>query len=116
MSSGSVATVWLTGLPGAGKTTLAQALIARGHSCCVLDFIDHLVDFDRFGRADQLFAKDKAIGAPLSSILAVQDLPQSVKDRIFFVKFEDLVAHLHGVQGVEGSNPFTPTSRQFKDL
>jgi sulfotransferase len=58
----------------------------------LLDFIDHLADYDRFGRADQLFAKDKAIGAPLSSIQAVQDLPQSVKDRLFFVKFEDLMA------------------------
>lgn len=56
------------------------------------DFIDHLADFDRIGRADQLFAKDKSIGAPLTSIEAVQDLPQSVKDRLFFVKFEDLVA------------------------
>ncbi len=56
----------------------------------LVDFIDHLADFDRFGRADQLFAKDKSIGAPLSSVLAVQDLPQSVKDRIYFVKFEDL--------------------------
>jgi sulfotransferase len=58
----------------------------------LLDFIDHLADFDRFGRADQLFAKDKAIGAPLSSILAVQDFPQHVKDRLYFVKFEDLMA------------------------
>ena len=58
----------------------------------LLDFIDHLADFDRFGRADQLFAKDKAIGAPLSSIQAVQDLPQAIKDRLYFVKFEDLVA------------------------
>ncbi|MDR3580134.1 MAG: sulfotransferase [Oryzomonas sp.] len=57
----------------------------------LVDFIDHLADFDRFGRADQLFAKDKSIGAPLSSVLAVQDLPQSVKDRVYFVKFEDLV-------------------------
>ncbi len=58
----------------------------------LVDFIDHLADYDRFGRADQLFAKDKSVGAPLSSIQAVQDLPQSVKDRIYFVKFEDLVA------------------------
>lgn len=59
----------------------------------LLDFIDHLADFDRFGRADQLFAKDKAIGAPLSSVQAVQDLPQAVKDRIYFLKFEDLMAN-----------------------
>jgi sulfotransferase len=33
-----------------------------------VDFIDHLADFDRFGRADMLFAKDKTIGAPLISL------------------------------------------------
>lgn len=61
------------------------------HKTILLDFIDHLADFDRLGRADQLFAKDKAIGAPLSSIQSVQDLPQVVKDRIYFVRFEDLM-------------------------
>ena len=34
-------TIWFTGLPGAGKSTLArsleQALVARGHACAVLD-------------------------------------------------------------------------------
>lgn len=58
----------------------------------LVDFIDHLADFDRLGRADQLFAKDKAIGAPLSSIRAIEELPQSVKNRLYFVKFEDLMA------------------------
>jgi sulfotransferase len=65
---------------------------AQHQKTILIDFIDHLADFDRFGRADQLFAKDKAIGAPLSSIQAVQDFPQGVKDRIFFVRFEDLMA------------------------
>ena len=65
---------------------------AQHQKTILLDFIDHLADYDRFGRADQLFAKDKAIGAPLSSIQAVQDLPQAVKDRLYFVKFEDLIA------------------------
>ena len=65
---------------------------AQHQKTILLDFIDHLADFDRLGRADQLFAKDKAIGAPLSSIQSVQDLPQGVKDRIFFVRFEDLMA------------------------
>ena len=64
---------------------------AQHQKTILLDFIDHLADFDRFGRADQLFAKDKAIGAPLTSIQAVQDLPQTVKDRLYFVKFEDLM-------------------------
>lgn len=65
---------------------------AQHQKTILIDFIDHLADFDRFSRADQLFAKDKAIGAPLSSIQAVQDFPQAVKDRIFFVRFEDLMA------------------------
>lgn len=65
---------------------------AQHQKTILVDFIDHLADYDRFGRADQLFAKDKAIGSPLSSILAVQDLPQAVKDRIYFVKFEDLIS------------------------
>jgi sulfotransferase len=84
---------------------------AQHQKTILVDFIDHLADYDRFGRADQLFAKDKSIGAPLSSILAVQDLPQSVKDRIYFVKFEDLVAkpretmaHIYAWLGV---SPFT---------
>ncbi len=64
---------------------------AQHQGTILIDFIDHLADFDRLGRADQLFAKDKAIGAPLSSIQAVQDLPQAVKSRIYFVRFEDLV-------------------------
>jgi sulfotransferase len=56
-----------------------------------LDFIDHLADFDRFGRADQLFAKDKTIGAPLISLHAVPDLPKAVQAHLYFVRFEDLV-------------------------
>lgn len=65
---------------------------AQHQKTLLTDFIDHLADFDRIGRADQLFAKDKSIGAPLTSIQAVQDLPQAVKDRLYFVKFEDLIA------------------------
>jgi hypothetical protein len=29
--------------------------------------------------------------------------------------WRSLVAHLHGVQGVEGSNPFTPTNVVLKN-
>jgi sulfotransferase len=56
-----------------------------------LDFIDHLADYDRFGRADQLFAKDKTIGAPMISLHAVPDLPAAVQEHLYFVRFEDLV-------------------------
>jgi sulfotransferase len=57
----------------------------------LVDFIDHLADFDRFGRADMLFAKDKSIGAPLISLHAVLDLPKAVQDHLYFLRFEDLV-------------------------
>lgn len=65
---------------------------AQHQRTILVDFIDHLADFDRFGRADVLFGKDKAIGAPLISLRAVPDLPRHVQERLFFVRFEDLMA------------------------
>jgi sulfotransferase len=64
---------------------------AQHQRTILVDFIDHLADFDRFGRADMLFAKDKVIGAPLISIHAVPDLPTNVLERLYFVRFEDLM-------------------------
>jgi sulfotransferase len=64
---------------------------AQHQKTILVDFIDHLADFDRFGRADMLFAKDKAIGAPLISLHAVPDLPKHVQERLYFVRFEDLI-------------------------
>lgn len=58
----------------------------------LLDFIDHLADFDRMGRADMLFGKDRTIGSPLAALATVQDLPESVRQRLYFVRFEDLIA------------------------
>jgi len=66
---------------------------AQHQKTILLDFIDHLADYDRFGRADQLFAQDKAIGSPLGAIRAVEELPQQVKDRLYFIKFEDLLCN-----------------------
>jgi len=66
---------------------------AQHQRTILVDFIDHLADYDRFGRADTLFAKDKAIGAPLISLHAVPDLPKHVQERLYFVRFEDLVAN-----------------------
>ncbi len=59
----------------------------------LVDFIDHLADYDRFGCADMLFAKDKAIGAPLISLHAVPDLPPKVQEHLYFLRFEDMVEH-----------------------
>ena len=64
---------------------------AQHQKTILIDFIDHLADFDRFGRADMLFAKDKAIGAPLISVHSVQDLPAEVQKRLYFLRFEDLI-------------------------
>ncbi|NDU90646.1 MAG: sulfotransferase [Ferrovum sp.] len=66
---------------------------AQHQKTILLDFIDHLADYDRFGRADALFAKDKVIGAPMISLHAVQDLPDEVKSRLFFMRFEDLMVN-----------------------
>lgn len=66
---------------------------AQHQRTILVDFIDHLADFDRFGRADMLFAKDKTIGAPLVSIQAIQDLPESVRERIYVIRYEDLLEH-----------------------
>jgi sulfotransferase len=64
---------------------------AQHQRTILMDFIDHLADFDRAGRADMLFAKDKAIGAPLISLHAVPDLPRAVQERLYFLRFEDLM-------------------------
>jgi sulfotransferase len=64
---------------------------AQHQRTILVDFIDHLADFDRFGRADMLFAKDKAIGAPLISLHAVPDLPKNVQAHLYFLRFEDLM-------------------------
>jgi sulfotransferase len=66
---------------------------AQHQKTILLDFIDHLADYDRFGRADILFAKDKSIGAPLTSLHAVPDLPKHVQERLYFVRFEDMMAN-----------------------
>ncbi len=66
---------------------------AQHQRTILLDFIDHLADFDRFGRADMLFAKDKSIGNPLISINAVTDLPEKVRERIYFLRYEDLMVN-----------------------
>lgn len=64
---------------------------AQHQRTILVDFIDHLADYDRFGRANMLFANDKAIGAPLLSLHAVPDLPPEVQKHLYFVRFEDMM-------------------------
>jgi sulfotransferase len=83
---------------------------AQHQKTILVDFIDHLADFDRFGRADMLFAKDKAIGAPLISVHAVQDFPAAVQQRLYFLRFEDLMeqpaACMSNIYAWLGLSPF----------
>lgn len=65
---------------------------AQHQRTILVDFVDRLADYDRFGRADMLFAKDRVIGAPLIGLSAVADLPEAVRKRLYFVRFEDLMA------------------------
>jgi sulfotransferase len=83
---------------------------AQHQRTILVDFIDHLADYDRFGRADMLFAKDKAIGSPLISLHAVPDLPKAVQEHLYFLRFEDLMdqpavcmSHLYAWLGVAAS-------------
>ncbi len=91
---------------------------AQHQRTILVDFIDHLADFDRFGRADMLFAKDKTIGAPLVSLNAVPDLPKHVQERLYFLRFEDLVeqpvacmSHLYSWLGL---SPYTIDPNNLK--
>src|ERR1700722_19180748 len=83
---------------------------AQHQRTILVDFIDHLADYDRFGRADMLFAKDKAIGSPLISLHAVPDLPKQVQEHLYFLRFENLMdqpatcmSHLYAWLGVAAS-------------
>jgi sulfotransferase len=83
----------------------------------LIDFAEHLADYDRFGRADMLFAKDQAIGAPLISLHAVPDLPPEVQQRLYFLRFEDLmsqpVACMSHVYAWLGLSPFEINPQQL---
>ena len=83
---------------------------AQHQRTILVDSMDHLADFDRAGRADALFAKDQAIGAPLISLHAVADLPKAVQQRLYMIRFEDLVeqpaARMSQVYSWLGLSPF----------
>lgn len=65
---------------------------AQHQRTILLDFIDRLADYDRLGRADMLFAKDKTIGMPLVGLHAIPDLPAAARERLYVLRFEDLMA------------------------
>lgn len=66
---------------------------ARHQQTLLLDFVDQLADMDRASRADALFAKERVIGAPLTALRAVGELPEAARQRLYFLRFEDLMAN-----------------------
>lgn len=40
---------------------------------------------------EDLFAKDKGVGAPLVALHVIPDLPKAVQDRVYFLRFEDMM-------------------------
>jgi sulfotransferase len=57
----------------------------------LLDFPDHLANRSRYARADALFGPNGVIGKPLRALQSVQDLDESIRQRLFYVVFEDLM-------------------------
>lgn len=78
-------------------TQVAASIEAQHQKSILIDFIDGLADYDRLGRADALFGKGRVVGDALVSLNAINDLPEAVRERLFFLRLEDLVAHPEAV-------------------
>lgn len=74
-------------------TQIAASIEAQHQKSILIDFADGLADFDRFGRIDSLFGKGRVVGDALVSLHAINDLPDAVRERLFFLRLEDLLAH-----------------------
>ncbi|MFO1351423.1 MAG: sulfotransferase [Gammaproteobacteria bacterium] len=57
----------------------------------LLDFADHLAGMSRYARADALFKDDGVIGKPLRALESLQDVPEAIQQRLFYVVFEHLM-------------------------
>ena len=64
---------------------------AQHQKTLLLDFPDHLAAHSRYGRADALLKDNGVIGAPLRSIEAMQDMPEHLQQRVYYVVFEHLM-------------------------
>lgn len=63
----------------------------------LIDFPDHLAILSRYTRADKLFGAEGVIGGPLKAIEAVQDMPNALQQRLFYVIYEDFMHQPHKV-------------------
>ena len=64
---------------------------AQHQKTLLLDFSDHLASHSRYGRANKLMAEGGVVGEPLHSIAAMQDMPQALQQRVYYVVFEHLL-------------------------
>jgi len=64
---------------------------AQHQKTLLLDFPDHLAAYSRYGRADKLLGNDGVIGAPLRAIEAMQDMPETLQQQVFYVVFEHMM-------------------------
>lgn len=64
---------------------------AQHQRTLLLDFPDHLASLSRYARADRLFKDEGVIGRPLAALQAVQDLPEGLQQRLYYVVFEHLM-------------------------
>lgn len=93
---------------------------AQHQKTLLLDFPDHLANHSRYGRADKLIGDAGVVGNPLHSIAAMQDMPQELQQRVYYVVFEHLVqdpvAVMQDIFGWLGVSPMTvdPTTLPVK--
>lgn len=64
---------------------------ARHQKTLLIDFPDHMAPHSAYARANTLFGKDGVIGGPLKAIEGLQDIDESLRQRIGFVTFEALM-------------------------
>jgi sulfotransferase len=62
-----------------------------------LDFPDDLANLSPYARAEALLAPKGVVGGPLRALQAVQDRPQNLQQRLFFVVFEHLMGEPEAV-------------------
>lgn len=70
---------------------------AQHQKTILLDFPDHSAALSRHARADKLFGPEGVIGGPLKAIEALQDIPDALQQRLFYVVFEHLVSEPQAV-------------------
>jgi len=70
---------------------------AQHQKTLLLDFPDHLANLSRYARADKLFGPEGVIGGPLKAIESMQDMPENLQQRLFYVVFENLMDKPHQV-------------------